>query len=468
MIKNNNSTSLIFFSAIFILGIYLRIYQINFDDYWFDEYASFWVADPQLSLQETLQRSNNIDRGTNLIFNLLLKYFFKIFYYDPEVGRFLPLFFGILSIPLLTYLSYQFDKRPSYLFTTFLISINWYLISYSQETRPYMLSFFLSILSIIFFLKILEEKIDGKNKFIFAIFYVLFSFFAASNHIFFFIVILSQIFFLLIEYYFNQKKIIFPVFNIFLVFILYIIFMYDALIQQLSIKNFWIQQIELDFFINYYFSRFFGSKIMGLIYLLTIIFLIFKLKNKFFDNSKRFLFLLILLISSYIFPLIYGFISKPILTDRYIIFVLIPIILIVSIFTLSLKNTKIKNSILAIIILSTLGNNYLEIFERKHTKPEFNKVLEKISETNFDYIYLKTPTEDHKNLLINYLKLTKNFKRKNFNILNEGEILNKKSIWQICYQPINDFNCSKDQTLKKFSEVRKIKFHLIEATLYSL
>ena len=244
--------------------------------------------------------------------------------------------------------------------------------------------------------------------------------------------------------------------------------MYDSLILQLSIKDFWIQQIELDFFINYYFSIFFGSKIMGLIYLLTIIFLIFKLKNKFFDNSKKFLLLLILLISSYIFPIIYSFISKPILTDRYIIFVLIPIILIVSIFTLSLKNTKIKNYILAIIILSTLGNNYLEIFERKHTKPEFNKVLEKISETNFNYIYLKTPTENHKNLLVNYLKSTKNFEKKNINILNEDEVLNKKSIWQICYQPINDFNCSKDQTLKKFSEVKKIKFYLIEATLYSL
>ena len=244
--------------------------------------------------------------------------------------------------------------------------------------------------------------------------------------------------------------------------------MYETLIQQLSIKDFWIEQIELDFFINYYFSRFFGSKIMGFIYLLTLVFLIFKLKNKFFGNSKKLLFLLILLISSYIFPIIYSFISKPILTDRYIIFVLIPIILIVSIFTLSLKNTKVKNCILAIIILSTLGNNYLEIFERKHTKPEFNKVLEKISESNFDHIYLKTPTEDQKNLLMNYLKSTKNFQKKNINILNEDEVLNKKKIWQICYQPINDFNCSKDTTLKKFYEVRKIQFYLIEATLYSL
>ena len=98
MIKNTNFTNLIIFFAIFTLGIYLRIYQINFEDYWYDEYVSFWVADPQLSFQETLERSNNIDRGTNLFFNLLLKYFFKIFYYEPEIGRFLPLFFGYLFL----------------------------------------------------------------------------------------------------------------------------------------------------------------------------------------------------------------------------------------------------------------------------------------------------------------------------------------------------------------------------------
>ena len=123
MWKNSNQINYIIFLAIILAGAYLRIYQINFDDYWFDEYVSFWVADPQLSFQETLERSNNIDRGAHLFFNLLLKYFFKIFYYEPEIGRFFPLFFGILSIPLLTYLSYQFDKKPSYLLTAFLISL---------------------------------------------------------------------------------------------------------------------------------------------------------------------------------------------------------------------------------------------------------------------------------------------------------------------------------------------------------
>ena len=89
-------------------------------DYWFDEYVSFWIADPKLSYKETISRIYEIDYGTNFLFNILLKYYFKLFNYSPEVGRFFPLIFGVLSIPLIGYLSYQFDKSKSYLFTTFL------------------------------------------------------------------------------------------------------------------------------------------------------------------------------------------------------------------------------------------------------------------------------------------------------------------------------------------------------------
>ena len=75
MAKNTNHLNLIIFFIIFIVGAYLRVYQINFDDYWFDEYAGFWVADPKLSFNETLKRSYNLDYGTSLLFNILFKYF---------------------------------------------------------------------------------------------------------------------------------------------------------------------------------------------------------------------------------------------------------------------------------------------------------------------------------------------------------------------------------------------------------
>ena len=142
---------IIFFFLIFFFGVLLRVYNLNFEDYWFDEQASFWVADPSISLSETLERSKELDRGTHLVFNLILKTFFYVLGYDPSIGRILPLIFGVLSIPALSYLSFQINNNKSFLLTAIISSINFYLISYSQETRLYSLVFFVSILNIIFF-----------------------------------------------------------------------------------------------------------------------------------------------------------------------------------------------------------------------------------------------------------------------------------------------------------------------------
>ena len=134
--------SFIILIAIIFLGIFYRLYQANFDDYWLDEYFGFWVSDPQLNFTETLERSFGPGWGQNLLFDFVLKYFYIFFGYYPENGRYFTVFLSSLSIPLLTYLSYQVDKSKSYLLTAFLSSHCWYLISYSQEARSYSFGFF--------------------------------------------------------------------------------------------------------------------------------------------------------------------------------------------------------------------------------------------------------------------------------------------------------------------------------------
>ena len=46
----------ILFLIICFIALFLRIYQLNFEDYWLDEQTSFWTADPFLSLNETVKR----------------------------------------------------------------------------------------------------------------------------------------------------------------------------------------------------------------------------------------------------------------------------------------------------------------------------------------------------------------------------------------------------------------------------
>ena len=41
------SISAVFF--LILLGSILRIYNLNFDDFWYDEMVSFWLSDPNLT-----------------------------------------------------------------------------------------------------------------------------------------------------------------------------------------------------------------------------------------------------------------------------------------------------------------------------------------------------------------------------------------------------------------------------------
>ena len=57
-------------------GILLRYYNYSFDDLWYDEVISFWVADPSLKFQETIKFNQLIDINTS-IFHFILKFFFS-------------------------------------------------------------------------------------------------------------------------------------------------------------------------------------------------------------------------------------------------------------------------------------------------------------------------------------------------------------------------------------------------------
>ena len=81
---------------------------------------------------------------------------------------------------------------------------------------------------------------------------------------------------------------------------------------------------------------------MGIIYLSTLIYLIVSFRKKIFSTFNNYLLLIFILIFSYIIPLAYGYLKTPILTDRYIIFVLIPILILISSLIFEVTNKKVK------------------------------------------------------------------------------------------------------------------------------
>jgi hypothetical protein len=465
-----NKKNILFLSIIFVLiGIFLRTYQLNFENYWLDEMISFWVADPSLSFSDTFSRRDQIEQSP-ILFDLILKKYLEFFGYNPQIGRHVPLIFGILSIPLLGVLSYQVSKNNSFLLSILLISINIYLIKYSQETRPYSLVFFLSTVNLIFYYKIISTNITFSKKIFFFLLFVIFSVVTFSSHPFTFILFFSQILNSLYFFLFFKKKNYLFFLSIPIILLIYLFLNFDYIISQLSYNEFFLSHESWKFFYNYYFSRFFGSKIMGLVYLSTLIYLIITFRKKLFLTLNNYLVLVFVFLFSYIVPLVYSYLKTPILTDRYIIFVLIPILILISSLIFEIENKKIKIFLLVFILVPTIINNYIEIKYRIITKPEFTKFLNNIEKDEFKNLTINVPIKKELKVVENYIASLNEFKTKNFKIYNINKVSkDEKIVWVVCYEPLVGFDCTLPTNKEnKWKLLKTIKNHLLNVRLFKI
>ena len=461
----------IFLISIFLVfsGVFFRFYQLNFENYWLDEMVSFWIADPNIPLDVTFSRFEYIDYNSPL-FNLILKKHFTMFGYRPDIGRYLPFFFGILAIPFLGILSYQVKKDNSFLLTILLASINIYLIKYSQETRPYSLVFLLSIINLIFYYKIISLDPRILTRVYIFILFIIFSVLSLTSHPFVFIIFFSQITFSIYSFFiFKNKNLLFYL-SIPFILIIYLFINYNYLIDKITYEEYFLQHENWKFYYNYYFSRFFGSKLMGLIYLSTLIFLIIHFKKKILLTPNNYLPLLIILFFSYIIPLFYGLIRVPILTDRYIIFVLIPILILISSLIFEIDNKKLRTFLLIFILIPTIINHYIEINLRLNTKPEFSKLFNHLNKQEIKNLTLNMPNNIISNLVENYIISTKEFKNNDFKMFNINNISsNVKMLWVICYEPLMGFNCIISDDIKNsWILLYNRKTYLVDAKLFEI
>ena len=437
------------YSLVFLIiffGFIFRFYNINYENLWIDEIYSFWVTDPNLSFAETYLRLQTTE-STPFLYYYLVKMCNKIFGYDPIVGRCFSAFFGFLSIFSVGILCKKITQNKSYLFAACLISLNIFLIINSQEMRVYIFTFFLISLSLIFFSNLYKES---KNK-IFTKNFILFTFFtflAILSHPFAIIVLASIIVFIIIDYFFflnSHRKINI---SLMLISILTVGFLYHYINYVSLDKIGWIKQPGIKFFTNFYFSNFFGSRLLGIIHLLTLIFLLCNLRKK-IEKNKEIILLVVLLILSYFIPLVYGHFIKPIIFPKYIIFVLIPIILIISILVFLIENKIIKRLAISFFILINFANHFTEstlkqFFSKKQRfYPNFEKaftIIEKsqVKKLNFYTNKINDENENYINTVIsNYSKVILNKKNYNIEILKDDSKGIKGKIWNVCLMVVS-------------------------------
>jgi len=206
---------------------------------------------------------------------------------------------------------------------------------------------------------------------------------------------------------------------------------------------------------------------LGIIHLVTLVFLSFYLWKKIIYN-KKLIFLYIMLFLSYFVPLIYGYFLKPIIFPRYIMFVLIPIILIISILIFYLENKNLRRFLIFFFISINLGNHFTEstfkqfFYEKKRFKPNFDTALEitNNSETNNIILYRE---EENKNkpdyaglVLFNYVQTIIQNKKYEINILSNNLENYKGKVWNIClikmldkcYEPLTKIEILDDRILE--------------------
>ena len=466
ILKKNSS---IIYLVIVFIGTLTIFFQLHFENFWLDEMNSFWVSDPTLSLDETIIRQKKSDFHNPILFNLILKEFLNLTKYDPSTSRLLPFIFGSITLLFFGILSYQVKKDNSFLLTTFLASVSIYIIKYSQEVRPYSLLLMLSTINIYLYCLILNELI--KNKFynyLIIFIFIIISVLNYSTNPFSLIIFFSQIIHMIFIFFHLNKKNNLLIFSYLPILFIYLLSNYSYLTYQISFSSYMLSADISNVIDGLYFPRFFGSKIMGYIYLISFLFLIFYQKKKIISNINYSV-LVIIFMFSYLIPFTYGLIRTPVLLDRYIIFVLIPVIVLISCLSNEIKSKKIKNSIIVILIISTLFNHYLEILKRKNTKPEFTDMIRYIKNSSSEKNIIIKELYPNLDLVFNYLNNIDENVKMNLNLksYNKNIPKNINGFWLVCYKPAKNINC--DITETKKWKLQKIKTtYLVEAKLFKL
>ena len=224
-------------------------------------------------------------------------------------------------------------------------------------------------------------------------------------------------------------------------------------------------------------QEYFRSRILGVMYLLSLVFCVVKFKDDIIKKFNIYIFFIFLIFFSYFIPLVFGYIFSPILIDRYIFYILIPIICLLSHFIFQIENKKLKFFIIITISLATSLNNllYENSFKQLYTnvpvqKPNIKKALKIIDQSNIkNFTFVRDDRYAiNTNLIIeNYL--LKSAEKNKFNLIYEPFDDNTESskIWLLYLKDTRDFNFEIPKRFLKYVEVEKhelnrVSIHLLE------
>ncbi len=471
-----NLSYLYLFTLAFIT-IVLRLYNINYDDFWIDEILSFYIADPSIPINEFYERHKTLENSP-FLFNFILRTYFKIAGYDVAFARYFPASLNILAVFMLIYFYNKFLNGKSLILLFTLVAFNIYTIKYSQELRLYSWYIFIYVINLIYFYEVIfpKKSISNLSYYIFFISSLL----LILTHPFSLIIIMSYNVYILI-FYILKKHISSVIFKILILLNIFSFFFLIFFLLNTTHQPIWIEDIDWKFFTNFFFSKFFGSRLVGGVYLAIFLYLIFKFLKNISLKPGLELFLLISIFFSYAIPILYSYLFKPAVVDRYLIYLVLSVILLLVLLINKLKSDKQKYFFSSLLIICTLGNfttesTFKQFYkERNIHKPDLKSVFEEInSSTNLNVSLNLEETYLSKNKIHkafeNYLKKYKKIDNRKivfFNYLESEKKVIPEKFWLICLSDLNGKNCSLPGLLDNYEEISNSSYNSINLKLIS-
>lgn len=150
-IKNFIRTSLPLFS-IFLLALILRIYNLDGESYWLDEFYSIQVS--RLSPLEILNEIVLSGENNPPIYFVLLHFWTAVFGESEFASRLLSVLMGSFSVFLIYIFGKELINKNTGLIAALILAVSPFQVYYSQEARAYILLVLVTLANYYFFFRL--------------------------------------------------------------------------------------------------------------------------------------------------------------------------------------------------------------------------------------------------------------------------------------------------------------------------
>jgi hypothetical protein len=335
----------IWLTLVILVGAALRLKGLTFQSLWNDELGSVSVTNPQWGLLKVIRSTG----GDSPFFHVLLWFFHLLFGYSDIVGRLMSALLGITGLYAIFLLGKELINEKVGRYAALITSFNFYHIHYSQETRSYSLPFLLTILSYLFFVRVIK-----KQQARLLIGYIVFSSMLILSHYYGLIIVGTQVIYLIFYLIYNREKtktlLLYSAIAGFSLLAVYSPMF--PLIKRYSKWHYAYLKKPSPDFLKAYFSQYFKQPYLILLFsVLILVSFLFLLKKNSPSHKQNILLLFSWTFFAYFIPYARSVWSIPLMHPRYTIVILPALIILISFGIYSFKNKLVETFLIVTIIL---------------------------------------------------------------------------------------------------------------------